>query len=344
MSTVLQTKGKQTQNKVVENKDEVDFRDIVSDNIVQATEGKQSQKTFVEKQDKKNSDFENSRRHAEKSLPVTQKFINERQLKTVPNTKESIVQKWIFTVKRAPAIDPKDLPKNLQFVVDTNSNVVFLVDTGSEISILLKQLTNGVNRNFPPQSSTIQEIGKGVVHLFWILQEPGNHGIIGLDILMNHRLTISPATAELCEIGSKRVAKLSYPKKLATKMVVSVNKMVVTVQKYSSLEEKCRKLVEGFPEITREPDYNTSPKHNHTLDIVVDNYNPKFIRPRRCWGKRIKIEEHFNDLLQKRVVKRCSGDTCVSPVTCVKKKNGDLRACVDYTRLKSFMLPTSKDR
>ena len=57
------------------------------------------------------------------------------------NTKESKVQQWIFTVKKAPAIDP---------IVNTNSNVVFLVDTGSEISIPPKQLTNGVNRYFPP--------------------------------------------------------------------------------------------------------------------------------------------------------------------------------------------------
>ena len=203
---------------------------------MQAKEGKQSQKLFVENQYRENSDFENSRRHAEKLLLVTQKFINDRQLKTVLNTKESKVQKWMFTVKRAPTVDSKDLPQNLQFVVDTSSNVVFLLGTGSEISILPKQLTNGVNRYFLPQSRTIQGIGKGVVHpvgsaeitlklgnlnaikhTFWILQELGNHGMIGLlDVLINHRLTISPATAELCEIGSKRVAKQSYPNQLAT--------------------------------------------------------------------------------------------------------------------------------
>ena len=98
---------------------------------------------------------------------------------------------------------------------------------------------------------------------------------------MNHRLPISPATVELCELGSKRVAKLSYQNE-------SVRKMVVTDQKYSSLEEKCRKLVEGFPEITKEPDYNKSQKHNHTLDIVMDNYNPKFIRPENVGAKELK--------------------------------------------------------
>ena len=82
---------KQSQHKVVKNKDEVDFRDIMSENIVQIIEVKQSQKTFIVNQDREISDFENSRRHAEKSLLVAQKFINDRQLITVPNTKESKV-------------------------------------------------------------------------------------------------------------------------------------------------------------------------------------------------------------------------------------------------------------
>ena len=30
---------------------------------------------------------------------------------------------------------------------------------------------------------------------------------------------------------------------------------------------------------------------------------------------------------------------CASPVTCVKKKDGDLRVCVDYTRLNSYTRP-----
>ena len=268
------------------------------------------------------------------------------------------VQKSTFTMNNTPAINPKDLPQSLQFVVDTKTNVVFLIDTGSEISMLAKKLTSGVNKYFPPQSRAIQGIGNSVVHpigsadvtlhlgnlnpikhTFWVLQEPGNHGIIGLDLLMSHRLTISPATAELREIKSDRVAKLSFPNELTSKMVVSVNKIAVSDDKYSSLEEKCRKLVGEFPEITKEPNYTESPKHNHSLEIVVDNYEPKFVKPRRCWGQRTKINEHFDDLLERGVVKRGSGDTCASPITCVKKKDGNIRVCVDYTRLNSFTRP-----
>ena len=165
----------------------------MSDNILPGTEGKQNQKTFVENQDRLNSYFEHSRQHAEKHHSVTQKFINDGQLKTMLNTKENKVEQWIFTVKSSLAIDPKNLPQNLELVVDTNSNVVFLVDTEGNILFLPKQLTKEVNRYFPSKSRSIQGIGKGVVHpigstditlklgdlntikhTFSILQESGN--------------------------------------------------------------------------------------------------------------------------------------------------------------------------
>ena len=298
---------------------------------------------------------------ADDTIPATKMSLKADE--TIPATKvslkadETISAKWTFTINQIPAINPKNLPQNLQFVVDNDSNVVFLVDTGSEISILPKQLTNAVDRYFPPQSRVVQGIGNGIIHPigcadiilsvgdldpikhnFWVMQESGNHGIIGLDILMKHQLSISPATAELIEIKSGRAAKLLFPNELATKMVASVNKIAVT-DKYSSLEEKCRALIDQFPEITREPHYDENPKHSHSLEIVVENYEAKFIKPRRCWGQRDKVERHFNDLCQRGVVERGSGETCASPVTCVKKKDGSLRVCVDYTRLNSFTRP-----
>lgn len=42
----------------------------------------------------------------------------------------------------------------------------------------------------------------------FIGKEPGNDGIIELDILMKHQPTISPATAKLIEIKSSKAAKL----------------------------------------------------------------------------------------------------------------------------------------
>ena len=100
-------------------------------------------------------------------------------------------------------------------MLENDSNVVFLLDTGSETNILPKELTNGVNRYFPPQSKMVQEIENGKIHSigsayitlrlgdlnpikhnFWVMQESGNHGIIGLDILTKNQLSLSPATTE----------------------------------------------------------------------------------------------------------------------------------------------------
>ena len=156
-----------------------------------------------------------------------------------------------------------------------------------------------------------------IKHNFWVMQEPGNHGIIGLGILMKHQLSILPATAELIEIKSDQAAKLLFPNEKASKMVASVNKVAVT-NKYSSLEEKCRALIDQFPEITREPHYDENP--NLILEIVVENYDAKFIKPKRCWGQRDKIERHFNDLCQ-----RCSramqwGHMCFPRNMCEEKR------------------------
>ena len=78
--------------------------------------------------------------------------------KTSYKINTSGVQKWAF------AINPKDLPQNLQFMVDNDSNLVFLLETGSEISILPKELTNGINKYFSPQSRVVQGIGNGIIY------------------------------------------------------------------------------------------------------------------------------------------------------------------------------------
>ena len=97
-----------------------------------------------------------------KLMPVSTMLpINE---KTSYKINTSGIQKWAFAINKVTAINPKDLPQSLQFVVDNESNVVFLLDTGSEISILPKELTNGINRYFLPQSRVVQGIGNGIIH------------------------------------------------------------------------------------------------------------------------------------------------------------------------------------
>ena len=140
--------------------------------------------------------------------------------------------------------------------------MVFLVDTGSEISILPKELTNGVNRYFPPQSIAIQGIGNGVVHPigsadieiklgdlgpknhnFWIIRECRSFAIIGLDFLIANNLVISPAKSELCSETSENTAKLLFATQLPIPTVCSTNKVQLLDYGHFSLKEKCMDLL-----------------------------------------------------------------------------------------------------
>ena len=115
--------------------------------------------------------------------------------------------RWAFKLVKNSHVDPKNLPQNLQFVSDLNTNVLFLVDSGSEISLLPKSLTNGIKKYFLPKSKSIQGIGETVIHpigsadieinigqlgplthTFWITPESRGYGITGLDIIIANKL------------------------------------------------------------------------------------------------------------------------------------------------------------
>ena len=283
----------------------------------------------------------------------------------IPNTKgrnihekEAPIQKWTFQLTKFPAPNPKNLPQNLLFVAELNTNVIFLIDSGAEISILPKELTNGVNKYFPPQSRTIQGFGNKSIHpigsvnvelrlgeldpinhSFWVTEETRSFGIIGLDMLMANQLAIFPSSSKLCKVGSDKTAKLFAAADLPTPVVASVNKIELVSEENLSLEEKCKGLLKDFPEITRKPTYYTRPKHNHELKIDLDNYKTVLVKARRAGGRRTAIEDHFNDLLDRGVVVRGEGSQGASPVTCVQKKDGSLRICADYTRLNKATRP-----
>ena len=272
---------------------------------------------------------------------------------------KSSENKWTFQLTKFPAPNPKNLPQNLLFVVDSETNVVFLIDSGSEISILPKELTNGVNKYFLPQSRAIQGFGnktthpigsvdvelhlgglEPIHHSFWVTQETRSFGIIGMDLLIKNQLAIFPSTFQLRGISSDRSAKLYAPVDLPDPIIASVNHINIS-ENTVPLEERCKRLLREFPEITRKPTYHTKPKHNYALEIILDDYKPTMVKARRPGGRRAAIQEHFDDLLHRGVVTRGDATEGASPVTCVQKKDNSMRVCVDYTLLNKATRPLS---
>ena len=284
----------------------------------------------------------------------------QKSLDTTNHNKDKSVKKWTFQLNKFPAPKPKNLPQGLLFVADSNTNVIFLVDSGSEISILPKELTNGIDKYFPKQSRTIQGFGnktthpigsadvelqlgnlEPINHSFWVTQESRHFGIIGMDLLRKNELAILPSTSQLCKMGSNESARLFAPAELPTPIVASVNHINLGGKNTTPLEEKCKRLLMDFPEITRKPTYHAKPKHNYELEIILDNYKPAMVKARRPGGRRAAIQDHFNDLLYRGVVTRGEATEGASPVTCVQKKDGSMRVCIDYTTLNKATRPLS---
>ena len=274
---------------------------------------------------------------------------------------QKIKTNWPFAITKTPFVDPKKLPPSLLFAKDNITNVLFLVDSGSEVSILPKNLTNGINHYFKPFSRTIKGIGDHEIqpigsvyvelklgnlevirHNFWVTPESGDYGILGMDILMTNKLTICPFSLEMSHQLSSKTTKLFKAANFHKPIIVSINAGEVKNNTVTTLEAKCEMLLLNYPELTKTPDYTAQRKHNHYLEIIVDNYKPRMIKARRCnVSCQKKVDKNYEDLVARGAVVRGDANMCASPITVVPKKDGDLRICVDYTVLNAHTRPFS---
>ena len=65
---------------------------------------------------------------------------------------------------------------------------------------------------------------------------------------------------------------------MPTPVVVSINAGEAKNNTVTILKAKCEMLLLNYPELTKIPDYTAQRKHNHYLEIIVDNYKPRMIK------------------------------------------------------------------
>ena len=239
-----------------------------------------------------------------------------------------------------------------------------MVDTGCEVSVIPKSFVDKVDKSFPPYSRSIKGIGNGhmyaigsstfklhlgdlplINHEFWVVKGQTLFGIVGIDFLRSNKLTIDLIDLKLIDNISSKTAQLFYPNDLPVSIVKAVNCAAKTLtDNYRELETRCLDLVSQFPELTKTPDYNTPPKHNHTLEIVLNDYKPRVIRARKLNRLRqLEVDKQYAEQVKRGALVRANLESgmSVSPITCVKKKDDSLRICVDYTYINSYTEPLS---
>ena len=201
-------------------------------------------------------------------------------------------------------------------------------------------------------------------HTFLVADTDMEFMIMGLDFMKKRRLCVLPHLSALVQVGTWKGIPLTYGRDLGPDTfwqkflndseidkrlddiklseIFSIDTDRDQPPNPGTAENRCLEILRCYPELIKEPDYTTPPKHSHVLDIEVSpEFKPAKFRNRPCSVKSQQIiDENFEILIKKGAATRGTAKM-TSPVTIVYKKNGKPRVCVDYTHLNKFTITQS---
>ena len=260
-------------------------------------------------------------------------------------------------------IDIIEPPPGAYFLFEETRKFYLLIDTGATRSILpnkqfsalkkCEQVLSGVTGNTLTTCGKISislDFGLAIHfnHEFLVAELPFSYGILGNDFFSKHQMQICFASSTITHMPSKSFVEIQNTpcnsralKKLSNKLeqqpifqCIQSRAETPVSQAQTEEEKSCIAILNNFPDLLKEPSYLLPPKHNFKLDIELRN--EKFTiyqKPRRVPATEFQaINENFRKLQQNGAVVKKSSNFA-SPVTVVKKKNGDHRICVDYRLL-----------
>ena len=108
-------------------------------------------------------------------------------------------------------------------------------------------------------------------------------------------------------------------------------------------ECNCQTVIDRYPELLEEPNYKKPPKHNKVLDVQGINPGEK-VAPFRSYKKRLNqyerelLRKKLKEMTDRGILEKVATLAYSSPITLRKKKNGEMRVCVNY---KTFNALTS---
>ncbi|XP_037560832.1 uncharacterized protein LOC119439943 [Dermacentor silvarum] len=241
-------------------------------------------------------------------------------------------------------------PCRLFMVTDKFCGTRFLIDTVAEISVVPQnkvdlsrapgQSLGAANASsiatYGLQSLTLDFVLRGTFRWVFVIADVV-HPIIGSDFLSYFALDVNVRRRRLTD-GLTRLSIFGVLSDLAP--------MGITTLIPSSPFEK---ILEDFPEFTKQCNLTQPPKHTKTHHIVTRG-PPLAARPRRLFGNCLPIaKREFNHMLQLGII-RPSSIAWASPLHLVPKGDpGDCRPCRDCRALNtktvhdSYSLPQFQD-
>ena len=266
--------------------------------------------------------------------------------------------------------DIVEKPTGAYFLFEETLKFYLLVDTGATKSLLPRKMFSpskknsetirGVTGSTMASHGTLKlmldfQLATSFQHEFLVVDLRFSYGILGNDFLAAHPFQLCFSTSTLTHIPTKSFVELTKPEcySLVKKGPHNPNphtdhhvlqcireniKELSSRLHLNTAEEKIlRKIMSSFPNIFKEPAYHEPPKHNFFLDIeFFEEILSLYQRPRKVTAAEFHvINENYESQEKSGAVIRRSSNFA-SPVTVVKKKNGDNRVCVDYRRLNAL--------
>ena len=247
-----------------------------------------------------------------------------------------------------------------------NKLVEIMIDSGSSISLVRGSLTTGQKLNAAPQGlqlvsaagEPISVLGQitlpiqlgdvKVDHLFVVVQSLITPVILGVDFMHKHELILDFTTTPITirsqtlnvncqsDLGPLLKMKVAAIPSISQPTEESVDDYAVPIFDATTTCDlpKCNDpnllaLLETHKQL-----FNTSPgRTTVTEHFIPTTGNPIKIPPRRVpVNYQAEVQQQINTMLQQGIIEP-SSSPWMAPAVFVRKKNGEIRLCVDYREL-----------
>lgn len=264
-----------------------------------------------------------------------------------------------------PIVPPYMLDVSIKFPNGESIDAQALVDTGSPVSLIKSTVVPFVSGVVPPKSdlvgingsklNVVDQFDANILHTdldapinlcFHVVPNNvmRNDCLLGRNFLSHPRVNLN--VSDSCfEVSFKKIDNISFAEILSVNYTdhnrddadISLN---IENTLSDNIKTKIKKIYEESY-VNHESVASTTDNYRPEIRIILKNDKQFYFRPRRLsFFEKGCLQKMLDDMLNKGIIRRSNSEYS-SPIVLVKKKNGDLRMCVDYRELSKYVV---KDR